>query len=236
MAKTGLGAPVAGTFFLCGGDDQVKHTSDSYAQAFQDNGLIPKPLGVFAPDAVLDLTYPSVVSNGSFLVYPGLNLTEEQVVAQPELLLTFESTGLSQDAADYFSSTFVLFALDPDAPTPQNTSLANFVHWVQPNLKVSGPVSTFAPLVNSTPALFEYISPGPPPTSDAHRYTFVLFEQPEGFEAAAIANIPADRTAFDLDAFATAVGLQAPVAGTFFRTGANVTFPSPNIVIPGVTN
>lgn len=56
-----------------------------------------------------------------------------EVVAQPDLFLTFESTGLSQDAADYFSSTFVLFAPEPDAPTPQNTSLANFVHWVQPS-------------------------------------------------------------------------------------------------------
>ena len=152
-----------------------------------------------------------------------------EVVAQPELFLTFESTGLAQDRADYFGSTFVLFALDPDAPTPQNTSLANFVHWVQPNLRVDGPMSTFAPLVNDTPALFEYLSPAPPATSDAHRYTFVLFKQPEGFEEKATANIPADRTSFDLDAFAKTVGLDAPVAGTFFRTGANVTFPSPAI-------
>ena len=76
MGKTGLGAPVAGTFFLCGGDGQISHTSASYAQSFQDNGLVPKPLGVFAPDAVLDLTYPSQFTNGSFLVYPGLNMTE----------------------------------------------------------------------------------------------------------------------------------------------------------------
>ncbi|VDC07187.1 unnamed protein product [Peniophora sp. CBMAI 1063] len=227
MAQTGLQQPVAGTFFLCGGDDVVNHTSASYGQAFADAGLVPKPLGVFAPEAVLDVTYPSAVSNGSFLVFPGLNVTEDQVVSQPDLYLTFESTGLSQDAAGLFTSTFVLFALDPDAPTPQNTSLANFVHWVQPNLKISGPMSTFAPLVNSTPALFEYLSPAPPATSDAHRYAFVLFEQPEGFEEAAVQNIPADRTSFDLDAFAKAVGLDAPVAGTFFRTGANVTFPSP---------
>lgn len=62
-------------------------------------------------------------------------------------------------------------------------------------------MSTFAPLVNSTPAPFAYISPGPPATSDPHRYAFVLFEQPGGFEDAAVAHIPADRNSVRLERF-----------------------------------
>ena len=61
--------------------------------------------------------------------------------------------------------------VDPDSPTPQNTSLAQIRHLI---LSVDVPkcanIATGASLTNSTPALSDYISPGPPAGSPPHRW------------------------------------------------------------------
>lgn len=68
------------------------------------------------------------------------------------------------------NETFVLAMVDPDAPTPGNTSLAEIRHLILGDLHLNGSASSgTALLVNSTPALSDYISPGPPNGSDPHR-------------------------------------------------------------------
>ena len=61
--------------------------------------------------------------------------------------------------------------VDPDAPTPQNRSLGEIRHLVASLAVANGAdVAAGAPLTNNTPAVSDYISPGPPPGSDPHRY------------------------------------------------------------------
>jgi phosphatidylethanolamine-binding protein (PEBP) family uncharacterized protein len=67
-----------------------------------------------------------------------------------------------------FGQRYVLVMLDPDAPTPQNTSLSPFLHMVAQDLFINSTSTNFAPLYNSTPALAEYFAPTPPP-GDTHR-------------------------------------------------------------------
>ena len=126
---------------------------------------------------------------------------------------------------------FVIAAVDPDAPTPQNPTNAQIRHFLGGN---------FAPnrlglLSNSTPAISEFRQPTPPAGSDAHRYDilnyiisfpslvdfatiryiFLLFEQPRGFNSQKVVNAMTPIQNFDIAAFASAVGLGDPIAGSF---------------------
>lgn len=67
-----------------------------------------------------------------------------------------------------------------------------------------------------------YIGPAPPPGSSPHRYLFILYEQPDGFEGGKYA--PADgrnlsnwyRMRYDLDYWAEVFGLGSVVACNYF--------------------
>ena len=60
--------------------------------------------------------------------------------------------------------------VDPDAPTPRNRSLGEVRHLVAPLVVATGAdLASGAALTNTTPAVSDYVSPGPPPGSDPHR-------------------------------------------------------------------
>jgi phosphatidylethanolamine-binding protein len=66
-----------------------------------------------------------------------------------------------------------------------------------------------------------YRGPGPPPPSAPHRYVFLLYEQPEGFDAEKFApgGQPMSRPArmrYDYDAFAKEANLGPVIASTYF--------------------
>jgi hypothetical protein len=178
MKATGLGKPIAATFFLTGSDDQPAHTTDGAQSGFEAAGIVPEVLPSFDPVAILDLSYPNI--NGSnFLVRMDENMSVPSALAfifavrnakldstavapAPQILLSFNDSSLAKE-------TFVLITVDPDAPTPQNTSLSDFLHVLIADVKVTGPLNAFVPLSNTT-ALAPYLSPAPPVGSDPHRY------------------------------------------------------------------
>lgn len=97
--------------------------------------------------------------------------------------------------------------------------LGPILHWIQPGLRAdvaSGTLKTTAPFVAN------YIGPAPPPGSAPHRYVFLLYEQPEGFDGAEYA--PADgkelsnwyRIRYDLESWEKAVGLGEVVGVNYF--------------------
>ncbi|KAJ5619064.1 protease inhibitor (Tfs1) [Penicillium lagena] len=117
------------------------------------------------------------------------------------------------------TKTYLAISLDIDAPFPSFDVLGPILHWIQPNVKVSGEsLSTDAPFVAN------YIGPAPPPGSSPHRYTFFLYEQPEGFDYKKYA--PADgktlgnwsRMRYDLDAWAKEIGLGDVLAFNYFTS------------------
>jgi phosphatidylethanolamine-binding protein len=82
-----------------------------------------------------------------------------------------------------------------------------------------------SPLDTTSPFVTNYIPPAPPPGSAPHRYVFLLYEQPAGFDAAEFApaqggpgtEVPAyKRMWFDLDAWEKKAGLGDVVAFNYF--------------------
>ncbi|KZV74438.1 PEBP-like protein [Peniophora sp. CONT] len=214
-STTGLEEPVAGTFFLTGSNETAAHSVSGVDAAFASSGIVPDLIPFFSSSALLDISYPSTAGNGSFIVNAGMNLTVEQIAAEPEYLLTYEAVDST--------GSFVLLMLDPDAPTPSNNSVANVVHLLAHGLHPSSDLNVYAPLKNTTPALADYYPPTPPSGSAPHRYTILLYAEPEGFAEKAEGLVPADRISFNLTDFVAKTGLGAPLAGNFFYSGQNIT-------------
>ena len=133
--------------------------------------------------------------------------------AQETPSLTFKSTS---------NSTYIAICLDLDAPVPSFSILGPVLHWCQPGLKPD--VSGSGTLTSSEPFVANYAGPGPPPGSSPHRYVFLLYEQPAGFEVSKYA--PAGgkgmgirgRMRYDLGVFEREAGLGEVVAVNYFRS------------------
>lgn len=116
------------------------------------------------------------------------------------------------------SATYMVVALDIDAPFPSFTVLGPILHWIQPGLKVGSNSS----LTSSEPFVANYIGPAPPPGSAPHRYCFFLFEQPKDFDGSKHA--PAGgkplsnwyRMRYDLDVWQKTAKLGEPLAANYF--------------------
>lgn len=61
---------------------------------------------------------------------------------------------------------YVIAAVDPDAPTPQNPSLSQIRHFLGGNFQTAERTKQ---LLNTTAAVSEFLQPTPPAGSDAHR-------------------------------------------------------------------
>ncbi|KAF8782389.1 Protein D1-like protein [Argiope bruennichi] len=105
------------------------------------------------------------------------------------------------------SKLYTLIMFDPDVTTPQNPDVADFRHWLVENIPGDD--------VKSGDMISPYFPTNPAPYSDAHRYTFVVYEQPEGKKLNDnFPNKPNKRTHFDLNKFIEDRNLQDPDAPT----------------------
>jgi phosphatidylethanolamine-binding protein len=102
-----------------------------------------------------------------------------------------------------------------------NGTSVTFLHWFQPDLTLV-PSLVLTPGSSNMSTGAPYIGPAPPPGSP-HRYTLLLFSQPAEFavpDAFSDINPPTDllaRIGFNITEFITAAGLDAPLAGSYFR-------------------
>lgn len=121
------------------------------------------------------------------------------------------------------SKTYLIIALDIDAPFPSCKILGPILHWIQGGYTVEAS-STSGKLESGLSYITNYIGPAPPPMSAPHRYVFVLYEQPVGFEVekwmprdgAKTGNL--DRMWFSLDEWERKVGVGELVAVNYFKS------------------
>ncbi|KAF8195661.1 phosphatidylethanolamine-binding protein [Mycena galopus ATCC 62051] len=187
--------------------------------AFSKAGLVPGITPVFEPTGFLDVIFTVPSTQQAVNATPGANLTTQQTVNEPQFVLTVSDTTTASNAE------FVVALFDPDAPTPQNTSLAQFRHLLGAGYQWNPATGV---LSNTTAAVTEFFPPGPPPGSDPHRYMVLVYVQSEDFasKVPSILNASTPRTNFNMSAFSDALGLGAPFAGTFFFEGPESTATS----------
>ncbi|KAI9714785.1 MAG: hypothetical protein M1820_000074 [Bogoriella megaspora] len=148
---------------------------------------------------------------GEELIKTGQFVPKAEVKSPPELSFAVPSK----------SATYIAIGIDLDAPTPSINFLAPILHWIQPGFKAAQDSDA---LTSSDAFVANYIAPSPPPISSSHRYLFILYEQPEGFNGKDFA--PPDgkplgntsRMRFDLDAWIKKAGLGQPIAANYFKS------------------
>ncbi|KKY18832.1 putative phosphatidylethanolamine-binding protein pebp [Diplodia seriata] len=138
-------------------------------------------------DVNLPATFDVNSTNPDFFVVGGV-FSVNATQSAPQLYLpsnsTFTTTNTSANPA-----TFLILMLDPDAPSPQDTSRSAILHWLQPGVRLSRSVEPFTSANGTvltllserdtaTAAIAPYIPPAPP-SAAPHRYIVTLWRQPE---------------------------------------------------------
>ncbi|KAF3909918.1 hypothetical protein ABW21_db0206556 [Orbilia brochopaga] len=136
--------------------------------------------------------------------------------------------------ANLANQTFLLLMVDPDAPSPRDTSISQILHWLQPGARAipntavdirrqDGSTVTLFQLDMTARAIAPYRGPSPP-SAEPHRYIFMLFPQqngtfvlPNAFQQFQGGKV---RQKFDAQAFAQAAGLGSPILGNFLLVGS----------------
>ncbi|KAJ3483642.1 hypothetical protein NLI96_g6171 [Meripilus lineatus] len=211
-ADVGLGDPIGGTFIL--ESDTLGAVEGALETVRMESSFqIPNDANLdFNPNFILDVTFPQA-EGGSVPLSAGMTLPRGETAIPPIFNLVVPNAKCEAD-------DFVLAMVDLDAPTPQSPTSAQIRHFL-------GGDFHFAPLgkggavtfVNSTPAISQYRQPTPPAGSDPHRYVFLVFNQPSGFDEQTVVTPTTSIANFNISDFAIEVGLGNPIAGNFMLVG-----------------
>ncbi|KAI2608784.1 PEBP-like protein [Hypoxylon fragiforme] len=156
------------------------------------------------------------VAFGTKSVTPGLALAKTDTARQPTI-------GLSTPA----DGTYLWMMIDIDASTnfinPGAGQPATYLHTVIRDFKASGAASAdgVTTLTSTSNTPVAWFAPAPPAENPPHphRYTNLLWEQPENWQVPAAASqmLQSQKSGFNVPKFITAAGLSAPIAANYFN-------------------
>ncbi|GFP83964.1 protein mother of ft and tf 1 [Phtheirospermum japonicum] len=102
---------------------------------------------------------------------------------------------------------YTLVMVDPDAPSPSQPTLREWLHWLVIDIPGGGDAS-------EGKEIMPYMGPQPP--SGTHRYVFAAFRQNGIMEA--VARRPVERSHFNTRRFASENEMAIPAAALFFHS------------------
>lgn len=115
----------------------------------------------FNPSVLFEVAFPQA-SGPPVQVHAGIQLPRNATVGPPIFAV--------RDSFLTPSQSFVVAAVDPDAPTPQTPTEAQIRHFLGGDFHVQvAPTSRTERLVNTTAAISNFLQPTPPAGSDPHR-------------------------------------------------------------------
>ncbi|KAF2105985.1 phosphatidylethanolamine-binding protein [Lophiotrema nucula] len=133
--------------------------------------LIPSPLipETFSPTVTLRISF------GAKAVPAGNLFRASECKLAPTVTIQTERNDTS-------SQLYTLLLVDPDAPTPDDPKFAYWRHWVVSSIQPTQTTTEYENVVKSGKTLTEYLGPGPKDECKPHRYLFLLYREPQGFE------------------------------------------------------
>jgi len=168
----------------------------------------------FNPSVLLEVVFPQATGL-PVPVHAGIQLLRNSTAIPPVFSIRDRIVSPGRD--------FVVAMVDLDAPTPQTPTSAQIRHFLGGNFHSVPALGDEERLVNTTAALSDFRQPTPPAGSDPHRYVFLLFEQPRGFNKQTLVNSSTSISNFDISQFAAEVGLGDPIGGSFMLVGPDPT-------------
>ncbi|KAJ4300770.1 hypothetical protein N0V90_002858 [Kalmusia sp. IMI 367209] len=133
-----------------------------------------------------------------------------------------------------------------DIDVPRNGTRVPLLHWLTSNVTMPSTDTQILKLPDAALAEASYLQPSPPVNDTPHKYTLLLFEQPENFTIPArFRSLLQTRVGWDTAAFVNATGLGGALAANWIRV-QNVTgetsaspsatpSPSSNVSVPSAT-
>ncbi|KAI1169615.1 PEBP-like protein [Nemania sp. FL0916] len=177
-----------------------------------------KALAAAKTTTTLRIHYPEATVSEA-----GANITIPVATPTPTL-------SIHKDALKSASDTkYVVVSIDLDAPFPSFSFLSPILHGLGIDFVPGTPdADGFVPLTGSAEWLVPYRGPGPPKPSSAHRYVFLVFEQPKALDAAKARSSLGlaeevgltARMWWDEDGAEKKLGLGEVLAGNYFLTQA----------------
>jgi hypothetical protein len=145
------------------------------------------------------------------------------ILEAPEIFAPNESSSAT--------GTYLVILIDQDVLPEGQDEKVEFLHWFQPNFAESPDllsgllrIQNSSDTTGATLPSASYLPPTPPGGSGVHRYTFLLYSQPEDFTvpaayAAFFSDVPdlSNRLPFDIENFAEDSGLGQPIAANWLR-------------------
>ncbi|KAG6833951.1 hypothetical protein H0H87_007962 [Tephrocybe sp. NHM501043] len=205
-------------------------------QAFSQAQIVPDLLPSFAPEALVNVSFPPSVQDSrsaAVNVTPGVLLPENRTSVVPAMFLVANNTALVSNR------TLLLALVDPDVPTPQDANRTEFLHFLGGNFSVDASSPNSTRLVNQSAALLEYMAPSPPAGSPPHRYVLLVYQVTTDVPSniASLVNATTSRLGFNFTAFASAANLASPFAGNYFLVGSdNGTNTASSAAVPSPTS
>lgn len=197
-------AVVVPAFFASHGNAQCLNPSPELL--FYRGGIIPDVIpSVPCEFQQLQIYYPDVEP----FLFP-VSFNESLFQNQTSLAPHVEVFG-DGDVNQIFTGCYTLLMVDPDAPSPTNTSFSEVIHWIVTNIPFD--LSIFSEITTANVVL-PYLAPTP--IAGRHRYTLLLYEQTN---CSFFPPAPG-RILFNATAFASLNDLIGPVAGIYFGVTA----------------
>jgi len=186
---------------------------------FQNAELVPVPIPVFEPTALLTADYQGLGN-----ITAGQLVSEDQVTSSPDLTLTPANSSVT------FDGNYTIAMVDPGA-VGSDQSQGQHRHWLVNGAKV---VDNKFNLDNAI-TITEYAGPAPPAGSGPHRYAIVIYTQGENFTPPQNLSGPVPGVElFDFPAYVKSTNLGPLVAGIYYQVEegtATVSIPSTSPVI-----
>ncbi|KAL1602729.1 hypothetical protein SLS60_006150 [Paraconiothyrium brasiliense] len=105
-----------------------------------------------------------------------------------------------------------------DLDVPRNSTRVQLLHWLTTNVTMPSTDTQTLKLADSSLDLAPYRRPSPPLNDTAHKYTLLLFEQPENFTVPArYRSLLQSRVGWDTAGFVNATGLGSALAANWIR-------------------
>lgn len=152
--------------------------------AFSQAKVVPDVIHTFNPTALVNITFTEPTTMQVANVTPGIQLTMNREPPTPPQKLVYNSSTTTETAMEpqFFlgmangsnsssssaDQMFVLALVDPDAPTPQNPNVSEFLHFLGGDFGL-GMGRDPTQLLNQSAALTDFFPPTPPAGSDPHR-------------------------------------------------------------------
>ncbi|KAJ3537199.1 hypothetical protein NMY22_g5690 [Coprinellus aureogranulatus] len=194
--------------------------------AFTDAKVVEDVVSTFNPSAYVNMMFTDPTTGHGLTPTAGQSLTMAQTSGDPQYSL-IAVNGTSDPRA---FGPLVLVMVDPDAPTPQDRSNSQIIHFLGSNFTLGEGTGTA--LANGSVALLRYWMPRPQNGSDPHRYVLLVYPQPSDFDTEVLTYFASvdwtrdptleDRSKFNVSHFAAQMNLGEPLAGNFFKVGPNV--------------